>query len=617
MADAPAPLDALRRLADHSQLQDWQIFPRLADRLNLGEIQAADLLAPLTALVIEQTDRNLRRWALGLLPVVAERAPETADAALAPMFDLLEGETDWCRALPAVDHSLLREVAVIGLGELAERLPGVIQPHRERLLAVLESSRSRHDGHAVQRVFDGLRRGQLTALRKAAVRSTPKLFDTAQDGACFVILDKDRYHTAHCRHLRRQVRVRVVPLASAGEAERHGFVACGHCHRIGADGSATAKPKPVADTTAQLGPLPAPAELRLVPPAVVEAPWTPPAPRPGFEPHRVPLPSVYERLTMLAPDQQRLVGLWLDGDWPQASDVYRAIFARHHASLLHGPHRAMAAAALEQAVTGLPTDSWCASQLSLIALIGAYLTRDPVRFGRLMGQRPETVFEFPFLLHLHGDLGARMTPELLFGLRKLSGTRSSAGLKRQWARFTERAQGHLDAFVAQHDGDPIHYALRAGKGRKRHVSFGFGRDCRGDVRFVDVLHGLPLATVTGDLLTTTLADLRGPARSGRQQREQAQRAALESLHAERADGAKAALGLIAGLQATPATVRPLAAQGLQAFEAGDMVKAAAYLHKALEVDPQLPTVFQRAYAKAAGTIGLVPAPAAGGPNLSG
>jgi hypothetical protein len=604
MADDPAYwLQQLREHAGGSHLRDWQIFPQLAERLKQGEIADAAALADLVLIVATaHPDIHLRRWALAFLALVAEYQPEQADAVLATLLAVLAGEWPW--AAPA--HPALWDAAVAGLTDLATRLPAVVLPHRRRILGLVADSARPPAGLPVPRILEGLRQGMLRSLRHRTIRSTPKLLDEATDEARFAIWEKDRYHTATCRHLLRHVGVRLVPLAAMAEAAEYGFHPCSSCHKVGKDGSVTAKafkPETKKETVPEL---PAPPQLTMGRFPRAEDPWQPPEPRPDLDLAHVPPPSAYGRLTLLSPDQQRLIGMWVKGELGQLSDVYRVIYARHYATMLGGPHGDVAAEALERSATGIAKDAWCAAQLVMAAAVAAYRQQEKARYARILAQRPETVFDYPFLIHLHADLGAVMTPELLFAMRKLSGTRSSAMITKRWDEFVRRCQERIDQFVAEHDGDPIQVALKVGKGRNRVLAFTFGREFAGEVRCLDFLHGHPLARATGDVLQSVMTALKPVTqRANKAQRGVEERAELEALH-RAPDAAQAVQSLIAGLSVGPGASRIVAEQGMKAFETGEMVKATAYLAKALAVSPEMAgaVLFRRALDRAAGSLGI-------------
>ncbi|MBC7543118.1 MAG: hypothetical protein H7338_10340 [Candidatus Sericytochromatia bacterium] len=608
MADDPAVLlQGLRRRAGGDHLREWQIFPHLTERLRSGEeSQPHELIRAATAVVANHPDIHARRWAMTFLASVAELRPETADSALRPLLAVLTDEAPDDDTMPEATRLSLWDAAVVSLADLAHRFPSLITPYRETLCLTGRREGLPARGMPVLRILDSLRQGMTMGLRTKTVRSTPRILDEATPDARFVIYEKDRYHTAHCRHLRRHVGVRLVPLTSQVEADSFGFYACASCHQTLTDGSVIPRPRPAGEANETLGDMPPGPVLTLVRSSLQEEPWTPPVPAVDFDPAVVPPPSAYSRLITLSQNQQRLVALWQQGDLAELSDVYRVIYARHHASMLQGPYVALATAALERAATGIPGDAWCAAQLVVTAAVAAFRAGDAKGFARVLAQRPETVFDYPFLMHLHGELAVVATPELLFAVRKLSGTRSSPTLKKQWARFTARCRYHVAAFTEAHGCDPVAYALRAGKGRTRNVTFSFGRDVSGDVRFLDVLHALPMAGVTGNILQAALGDLKtAKAPSKKVQRDLAQRAELEALHRPTSSDAEAVAALMVTMVVKAGAARIIAEQGLRAYEKGDMVKATAYLAKALAVNPQVPghPAFCRALLQAATATG--------------
>jgi hypothetical protein len=604
MANDPAQwLTQLRELAGGSHLRDWQVFPQLAARLKQGDITDAAGAADLVQrLVVAHHDLHLRRWGLAFLSLIAEYCPELAEPAIATLLSVVSGDWPW----EAPVHPALWDAAVGGLTDLATRLPALITPQRATLLRLMAAPGRPAIGLPLTRILDGLRQGLIAGLRHRTVRSTPKLLDEATDEARFAIWEKDRYHTARCAHLLRQVGVRLVPMASMAEADQYGFQPCASCHRVGKDGSVSGKAPRTLAKRPDASALPPTPVLTMGRIPYVEDRWQPPEPRPGLDLAAVAPPSAYARLTLLGPDQQRLLALWEAGDLKQISDVYRVIYARHHATLLAGSHAYAAMTALERAVTGLPKDAWCAAQLVMAAAVAAYRQGDAARFARVVAQRPETVFDYPFLVHLHADLGAVMTPELLFALRKLSGTRSSATITKRWDEFHRLCAEGIGRHVVETGGDPIRTALLSGKGRQRVLSFAFGRELTGEIRFVDGLHGLPLARVTGEILQGVLTALKPAASPARRaQRREEERAELVAMH-QGPSAAQEVQALIAGLSVRPGAGRIVAEQGMRAFEAGDMIKATAYLAKALSVSPEMPgaAVFRRALDRAAEAVGI-------------
>lgn len=604
MADDPAVwLSQLRGWAGGAHLRDWQVFPKLAERLRQGDIADAAAVADVVQhLVVAHPDAHLRRWGLVFLGLVAELRPELADSALATLLAVIAGEWPWESPVPPA----LWDAAVTALTDLAVRLPALVLPHRPVLIRGLDRSGQPPYGLPVSRILDGLRQGLIAGLRHRTVRSTPKLLDEATDEARFAIWEKDRFHTARCPHLLRQVGVRLVPLSAMAEAAQYGFQPCASCHTIGKDGTVTGKtarrPAKRADEPA----MPPPPMVTLGRLPYAEDPWQPPEPRPALDLATVPPPSAYARLTLLSQDQQAVLALWVRGELKQLSDVYRVIYARHHATLLAGAHAHVGLAALERAVTGLPKDAWCAAQLVMAAAVAAYRQGDAACFARVLAQRPETVFDYPFLVHLHGELAVTLTPELLFALRRLSGTRSSATITKRWEDFRRHAADAIARHAAEHGEDPVRTALKQGKGRQRLLGIAFGREMTGEVRFVDGLHGLPLARVTGGLLQGVLAAMKPVTSAARRAHRQAEeRATLEALH-QAPNAGQAIQALIAGISVGPGAGRIVAEQGMRAFETGDMIKATAYLAKALAVSPDMPgaLIFRRALDRAAAAAGV-------------